>query len=315
MKIGVVGLGYWGKKVVPEYLSILYNKKIDQLILYDEQQYARDTFKDINNVKITDNLDKLLDEVDGVHICTPNNTHFNIIKMAIKKNVNVLIEKPITKNSDEAFILVEEALSKGLIFQVGNIFRFSNSMAVIKKLLDDDTIGKIHHMIFFWTHLSPSSSSSNEDVIWDLMPHILDMTNYFLGGWPKEIISTAVQPNISADNIKKSSDILLKYSKDIYILVRISLSNHRKTRDIEIQGENGTILLNPVSQVAHLYKSGTQCDITIERNNTILAEINNFIECIIEKKTKINSAHLGALIVREIENIKRVEENGYKKKI
>lgn len=173
-------------------------------------------------------------------------------------------------------------------------------------------------MTFLWTHLAPSSSSSEEDVIWDLMPHILDMINYFLGGWPKEIINTVAQQDNNNNNteiINKSSDILLYYSNEVYILVRISLSSHKTTREIEIQGENGTIILNPVAQVAYLYKNGKQYDIPIDHNNTISAEINNFIECITEKKTKINSAHLGALIVKEIEIIKKVEENEFKRKI
>ena len=118
MKIGVVGLGYWGKKVVIEYISMLSNRKIDKLILYDEKREEADRFKHVNNVEITDTFEELLNEVDGVHICTPNSTHFNLIKKALNKNINVLIEKPITKNSDEAFELLEIALSKGLVFQV-----------------------------------------------------------------------------------------------------------------------------------------------------------------------------------------------------
>ena len=314
MKIGVIGLGYWGEKVVPEYVSLLSNNKLGQLLLYDEERSKAEKFKNINNVKIADNLEILLDEVDGVHICTPNETHYELIMKAMRNNVNVLIEKPVTKNSDEAFKLLETALSNGLIFQVGNIFRFSNTMTQVKKLLDDNIIGKIRHMTFFWTHLSTSLSSSNEDVIWDLMPHILDMINYFLGGWPKEIINTSIQKNKNTAAINGSSDILLYYSNDVHILIRISLMSHKTNREIEIEGENGTIILNPVAQLASLYREGKQYEITIEKNNTILAEINNFLECILEKKTRINSAHLGALIVKEIESIKRVEGNEYKRK-
>ena len=315
MKIGIIGIGYWGKKVVSEYLSLLSDKLIDGLVLYDNEKRMTDKFKGIGNLEIASSIDDLLDIVDGVHICSPNATHFEIIMKAMEKNVNVLVEKPITTNSDDAFRLLEIALAKGLVFQVGNIFRFSNAMVQIKKLLDDDTIGNVVHLSFIWSHISPSPSSSNEDVIWDLMPHILDMINFILGSWPKEIVSVSTKRDGVEQTINKSSDVILYYGNNVYINVRISLSSHKTSREIKIQGKTGTIVFNPVTQNGWLYRSGKQQEIVMEPNNTILAEIKNFVECIAEKKIKINSAHIGALIIKEIEAIKQVEELERSKKV
>lgn len=315
MKIGIIGIGYWGKKVVSEYISLLSDNLINGLVLYDNEKSMTDKFKGISNLEIAGSIDDLLDRVDGVHICSPNATHFEIIMKAMEKNVNVLVEKPITTNSDDAFRLLEIALAKGLVFQVGNIFRFSNAMVEIKKLLDDDTIGNVVHLSFIWDHISPSPSSSNEDVIWDLMPHILDMINFILGSWPREIVSVSTKRGGIGETVNKSSDVLLYYGNNVYINIRISLSSHKTTREIEIQGKTGTIVFNPVAQNGWLYRSGKQQEIVIEPNNTILAEIKNFVECIAEKKIKINSAHLGALIIKEIEAIKRVEEIERSKKV
>lgn len=315
MKIGIIGIGYWGKKVTSEYISLLSNHRIDGLVLYDNEIDMMDNFRTFDRVSIARNIEELLTNVDGVHICAPNTRHFELITKSMVKNVDVLVEKPITTNSDEAFKLLEIALSKGLVFQVGNIFRFSNAMWVVRELLETDVIGNISHLSFNWSHISPSPSSSNVDVIWDLMPHILDMINFILGSWPREIISVSSERNQSHETINKSSDILLYYGNNIYINVRISLSSHKTTRELEIQGENGTILVNPVTQKAWLYRSGKQQEIAIEPNNTILAEIDNFVSCILERKIKINSAHLGALIVKEIEALKRVEENEQSRKM
>ncbi|WP_072523731.1 Gfo/Idh/MocA family protein [Clostridium sp. Marseille-P3244] len=58
----------------------------------------------------------LIDEEkpDVIHICTPNNTHYDIAKYAIEKGVHIVCEKPFTTTVEEAQELVNLAKEKGI---------------------------------------------------------------------------------------------------------------------------------------------------------------------------------------------------------
>lgn len=48
------------------------------------------------NMKIYDSLDELIDDSDVIHVCTPPVTHEEIVIAVLKKNKNVIVEKPFT---------------------------------------------------------------------------------------------------------------------------------------------------------------------------------------------------------------------------
>ena len=132
MKIGIVGLGYWGKKVVKEYLALANEGLIDSVHLYDIQaNLLSDNIFRNSYVVVDKSYQSMIDNVDSIHICIPNNFHYEYASKSLDAGVSTLVEKPLTKNSTEAFNLVELALEKGVVLQVGNIFRFSNSLKTV----------------------------------------------------------------------------------------------------------------------------------------------------------------------------------------
>lgn len=58
-------------------------------------------------------LDQL--ELDAVHICTPNHTHYEIAKYAIEKGVHFVCEKPFTTTVEQARELAALAKEKGVV--------------------------------------------------------------------------------------------------------------------------------------------------------------------------------------------------------
>lgn len=58
------------------------------------------------------------EEIDLVFVTTINDTHYDYCKQALLANKHVVIEKPITPTSEEAFELAKLAKSKNLILAV-----------------------------------------------------------------------------------------------------------------------------------------------------------------------------------------------------
>ncbi len=308
MRVGIVGLGYWGTKVFREYFSLVKEGLIDTIHLYDEKinLLSNGDYLDAS-VVVHNSYQSLINGVDAVHICVPNDFHYEYALKSLESGISTIVEKPITKNSTEAFNLVEIALEKGVVLQVGNIFRFSNSLRIAKELILKSEIGTIHHLSISWTHMAYSENSRMEDVLWDLGPHIFDIVNFLTGLWPISVVySPYASGNVS--NRLTEADFLLKYQGFI-VNVRISLVDHKRTRLVEVSGTKGTIIIDPVNQNLDIHSNGNTKRVDIEKNNTLAEEIMNFIECSGKGITKVNSGNLGAAIVRVIEQIYGVSKN------
>lgn len=95
------------------------------------------------NVRTTDKLSDVLDDVQGFVLATPNDTHYPLARQILERGKPVLIEKPITTRYDHALELCELAESRGTFISVGYRFRFFPSARLLKKLLTDGYFGRV----------------------------------------------------------------------------------------------------------------------------------------------------------------------------
>ncbi|MEG1806244.1 MAG: Gfo/Idh/MocA family oxidoreductase, partial [Clostridia bacterium] len=88
--------------------------------------------------------DELLDNVDGVVICTPNDSHVDYAIRALQKDVAVLLEKPISNSFDSAKQLMEVAKTAKAFNMIGYTNRFSNQVQALKKLVSEKMTRVFH---------------------------------------------------------------------------------------------------------------------------------------------------------------------------
>jgi predicted dehydrogenase len=64
------------------------------------------------------------DDVDVVHVCTPNNLHREQAAAALAAGKHVICEKPLATSLDDAAVLVEAAANARRVAAVSFIYRF-----------------------------------------------------------------------------------------------------------------------------------------------------------------------------------------------
>jgi scyllo-inositol 2-dehydrogenase (NAD+) len=117
---------------------------------------------------------------------TPETTHYPMAKAALAAGKHVLLEKPIAITLDEADELIELAESKGLKFTIGYSQRFNSKQALVKRSLNDGTLGNpvsilvsrhitrsLGAKIASRTKLSPAAMEATHDIdfaLWCLEP-------------------------------------------------------------------------------------------------------------------------------------------------
>jgi len=296
MKIGVIGIGRWGMKVAREYIALMNEGVIDSVILCDTDSSRLKPFVD---VAVTCNqLDNIIRKADGIHICTPNFTHYKIAKKALESEVHVLIEKPMTTDHNQAYELVEIATAEDLILQVGHIYRFANAIRKIKELYENNYFGDVYYFNLTWTHLMPYMEGV--DILWDLLPHPLDILNFITRKWPVEFVG--VGRAFRRGGLNEVTTLQAVYADGTFANIHLSWLSPIRRRLLEIVGSKRTALVECVKQEIRIYEENNKEELLkVEVNNTIRDEVLNFIRAIETGKNNFNSSIVGARCVERIE--------------
>ena len=157
IKFGVIGLGHIGIKHVDAILSFKESELVaivDKLSFKDLQVKRGKELKYLEKFQFFDNIDQICNhkEIDVVSICSPNGLHYEMAMKVILSQKHVLIEKPMTLDSNHARILIETAKKMNKIVFCVMQNRFSPTIAWLKNLINKKKMGKVFsiHVNCFW---------------------------------------------------------------------------------------------------------------------------------------------------------------------
>jgi len=166
IKCGVIGVGHMGKHHA-RILSELPECKLIGVCDIDRDKGQKIANK--YNCSYFSDIKELLSKIEAVIISTPTNTHREIAIEALNHGNNVLVEKPISLDLNEADEIISVASNNNRLLQVGHIERFNPAILASE--------GIIHNPLFIEAHrLSPFyGRGADVSVILDLMVHDLDI--------------------------------------------------------------------------------------------------------------------------------------------
>lgn len=296
-RIGIVGLGYWGSKVVEEYVALRESDDVKAVVACDLDPERLADAPDVDD-RYRD-VETMLPHVDGIHICTKNETHVPLAKKALNDGVHVVVEKPMTLSSHSAFDLVEHASRTGQILQTGHIFRFANVVRTLAELIEEDYFGETYYFDIEWTHLI--EPRFEEGVLWDLLTHPVDILNFVTGAWPRTVSGTVDSYRTDID--EAASLVLSNAADNVRADVRLSWVDPVKRRTVRVVGSERSAVAECVQQTLTIHEDGESYEYGVEPNNTIRAEARNFVEAIETGENTFNSAIVGARAVDVIETV------------
>ena len=221
IKIGLIGIGYLGKKHLQHLLNL---ESIKLAAVFDIDPLICEIVRAEFGVNVSNNLNELLDSVDAVDIATPTSTHFEVAKLAIDAGKHLFVEKPICASIEEGKILVETAGDKNLILQVGHIERFNRARRSLE-MIDFNPRFIEAHRLAMW-----NPRGVDVAVVHDLMIHDLDLILSMTSSDVKSIHANGVavisdSVDIATARIEFEDGMVANVSAS-----RISLKNMRKLR-------------------------------------------------------------------------------------
>ena len=83
------------------------------------------------------------DDVDAVHVCTPNRTHVALAEAALRAGKHVVCEKPLATSPEDARRLVEAATQAGVVAAVPFVYRFYPAVREARARIADGEAGPL----------------------------------------------------------------------------------------------------------------------------------------------------------------------------
>ena len=307
-KVAVVGTGHWGKNHARVYKGLLSEGIIDDLVICDSDGQRAEQLGGELDVRYTSGYEELLHDasVQAVNIVTPSKTHYEIGEQFLRAGKDVLIEKPMTMDINQAKRLVEIATESGRILMVGHIFRYHAAVQELRRMIDAGELGTIQNIM--GTRLHYGLPRKDMGVIYALGIHELDLFCHLLCvEYPVSLI--AAESRAYQQDTEETAVIAMDfgYAKG-YAFESWLVATYGKIRDLVVVGSNGSARVDFLSpQELYIFDNRVveeegipvaiddrgKRKISLPYSEPLTEELKHFISCTISRQTPLSDGIVG----------------------
>jgi myo-inositol 2-dehydrogenase / D-chiro-inositol 1-dehydrogenase len=233
-------------------------------------------------------------DIDAVLICSPTDTHADLIEAAVRADKAVFCEKPVDLDAARIEACLKVVAASGKPLMIGFNRRFDPSFAEARRRIRAGEIGQVEMVTILSRDPSPPPPSyvaRSGGLFRDMMIHDFDMARFLLGEEPVEVHAVAsclVDPGIGAAGDVDTAAVLLKTASGKIA----QISNSRRAsygydQRFEVHGAMGMVSAGnvPVTTVEIATAAGFRTDpaqpFFLERYSAAYrAELDHFLGCV-----------------------------------
>lgn len=150
VRVGIIGTGWIAEAHIRNYKTMPDVEIVAGADLVPGKAEAFFKRFEVEGVKCYGSHKEMLDDeslkLDAVSICTYNCTHAECAIYALKKGVNVMLEKPMCVTLEEGIEIMKAEKESGKIITIGFQPRFDPNMQMVKKVCESGELGKIYYI-------------------------------------------------------------------------------------------------------------------------------------------------------------------------
>jgi len=243
LRIGVVGLGYWG----PNLVRVLHDlPDVEVAWLCDARD---DALAKVNRrypaPAVTSRLEDVLadPDVEAIAIATPVSTHYRLARAALAAGKHVFVEKPLASSSAEALDLIDLAADTDLVLMPGHTFLYSPPVNLGRELIKSGELGEI--FFISTSRVNLGLHQSDVSVVWDLGPHDFSILRYWLDETPVRV--SALSRSCIIDGTPDVAFIDLEFPSRTVAHVELSWLAPSKLRRTAIVGSRKMLVYDDTS--------------------------------------------------------------------
>lgn len=294
--IAVLGAGYWGRNIVRTLaeLGLLY-------AVCDRSSEALERAKALTcSARLVNDYRKVLEDpaVDAVVVATPAETHAVLADHVLSAGKDVLVEKPLALNMEDAARLVERSRREKRILMVGHLLEYHPAFLELSRLVNKGILGSIRYI--YSNRLNLGLVRREENILWSFAPHDIALILRLLGSMPFEVSAVGgsyLQPNIADTTVTN-----LLFDNGVRAHIYVSWLHPYKEQRLVVIGSEKMVVFNDVDPenklllfdervivreevVEHVKAAGKP--VHVDTYQPLKAELEHFAKCIQDRATPL----------------------------
>lgn len=318
IRVGVAGVGYWGKNLVRNFSELGALEA-----LCDADPSAQTACKSrYEGVKFHSDYSKLLSDpvVNAIALATPAVTHYEMAKAALEAGKDVLVEKPLAIDVKHGEELVNVAAAKGRILMVGHILRYHPAILKLKQLITDGVLGKINYL--YSNRLNIGKIRTEENILWSFAPHDISVMLSLLDEMPVRVSCQG-----SAHLNQNVTDVTLshfEFPSGVQAHIFVSWLHPIKEQRLVIVGSEKMAVFDDTAEHKLVlyphkveWKNRIPTAVKAEAEAVVLdnleplrQECQHFIDCVETRTSPVSNGEEGLRVLRVLDACQRALHNG-----
>jgi len=337
IRVGIIGAGSLSEYHVEAYrrnpaveIAAVCDSNMERALNKAKEWDVQAVYSDYNEMFA-------LSSLDAVSIITCNNTHAPIAISALNAGINVLCEKPPAINAAEALQMKEAADRNNRLLMFGFVRRFAQNTQFVKEIIENGLLGNIYYAKTGILRRcgNPGGWFANKAIsgggpLIDLGVHIIDLAIYLMGR-PKAVAvfgNTSIYPGdrknikgisryVPADaetqesNVENFANAIIRFDNGSCLYVETSWTMNIKsdTFYMDLFGDRGGACIGPKTEI-YSEQNNYLVDIKpvledyfFNMNNSFMAEINHFVDCVTRGAPCLCPAEDGVQIMKIIDAV------------
>jgi len=322
LRVGVVGIGYWGSKHVRAMRSL---DSVGQVVVIDpsEDRVAalRHSFPEVEGYST---LDDALDHVDALVIATPPSTHAPLAIRAMEAGKHVLVEKPFATTVVDGMAMDACAKRNGVVLMVGHTFEYHAAVWALREMVSSGELSELYYVDTARLNLGLYQHDVN--VLLDLAPHDISILNYVLDSTP---VSVECWASRHAHHLLEDiAYVRVRYaSPAIEANVHVSWLDPCKVRRVTVVGSSRMVVFDDLDSEERIrvhnksvsepsasddltqppmsYRYGEVVAPYLVVNEPLIIEDEHFADCVLTGMHPLTDAANGLAVVRVLEAAQR----------
>ncbi len=265
LRFAAFGTGFWSHFQLPAWYELdnvecvaLYNRTLSKAHVLAEK---------IGNPRCYDNADDLLanEELD-FWIYSQMGYAFAVSEMAAKKGLDVVCQKPMAPNYDDARELVNICKKNNVRLFINENFRWQIPIRRVNEIIESGKIGKVFKgRVSFCSAFpvfdnQPFLAELDQFILTDIGSHILDICRFLLG----EVSNLhceiqTINPGIKGEDV---ANVFMKMKSGAHCYAEMSYASILEKEVfpqtlVLIEGSRGSVRLDPDFKIVTTTKDGS----------------------------------------------------------
>jgi len=201
IRVAVVGVGAFGRNHARVFRELAGEQRVELAAVVDGDSARAAAAAAEFGTRAYTGVDAMLaaEKPDAAVVAVPTVAHLAVARQLMRAGVDVMIEKPLAVNLEQADELIALAKEHERVAQVGHLERFNPAVRATLPIITTPMFFEVHRLSVF------TPRSLDVDVVLDLMIHDLDVVLSLVKSEVRDLHAAGLpvlSPNVDIANVR-----------------------------------------------------------------------------------------------------------------